>query len=75
MTDGLDDETPALTRTGGAAVRTARRVSMADVARVAGVSAQTVSRVSNGHPGVVEATSPDRSKATGVTVTVADVPE
>ncbi|BCJ48870.1 LacI family transcriptional regulator [Actinoplanes sp. NBRC 14428] len=31
-------------------------VSMADVARVAGVSAQTVSRVSNGHPGVVEAT-------------------
>ncbi|WP_129843749.1 LacI family DNA-binding transcriptional regulator [Streptomyces sp. RFCAC02] len=29
---------------------------MADVARLAGVSAQTVSRVSNGHPGVVEAT-------------------
>ncbi|WP_225848175.1 LacI family DNA-binding transcriptional regulator [Streptomyces sp. HPF1205] len=29
---------------------------MADVARLAGVSAQTVSRVSNGHPGVVEST-------------------
>ncbi|AXG82269.1 LacI family DNA-binding transcriptional regulator [Streptomyces paludis] len=29
---------------------------MADVARRAGVSSQTVSRVSNGHPGVVEAT-------------------
>ena len=34
----------------------ARRVSMADVARRAGVSAQTVSRVSNGYPGVVEST-------------------
>ncbi|WP_347568613.1 LacI family DNA-binding transcriptional regulator [Isoptericola sp. AK164] len=33
-----------------------RRVSMADVARRAGVSSQTVSRVSNGYPGVVEAT-------------------
>jgi len=33
-----------------------RRVSMADVARRAGVSAQTVSRVSNGYPGVVAAT-------------------
>ncbi|WP_181727605.1 LacI family DNA-binding transcriptional regulator [Streptomyces sp. PT12] len=29
---------------------------MADVARLAGVSSQTVSRVSNGHPGVVEST-------------------
>ncbi|MET0423722.1 MAG: LacI family DNA-binding transcriptional regulator [Actinoplanes sp.] len=29
---------------------------MADVARLAGVSSQTVSRVSTGHPGVVEAT-------------------
>jgi len=33
-----------------------RRVSMADVARRAGVSAQTVSRVSTGHQGVVEST-------------------
>lgn len=33
-----------------------QRVSMADVARRAGVSSQTVSRVSNGHPGVVDST-------------------
>jgi len=33
-----------------------KRVSMADVAHRAGVSAQTVSRVANGFPGVVDAT-------------------
>jgi DNA-binding LacI/PurR family transcriptional regulator len=33
-----------------------QRVSMADVARRAGVSSQTVSRVSNGRPGVVDTT-------------------
>ncbi|MFD7691665.1 LacI family DNA-binding transcriptional regulator, partial [Streptomyces sp. NPDC059781] len=46
--------------TGGAARRTrggARTTaSMADVARLAGVSSQTVSRVSNGYPGVTEET-------------------
>lgn len=36
--------------------RRVKRVSMADVARVAGVSSQTVSRVSNGDPVVVAAT-------------------
>lgn len=44
---------------GTPAKRAARRghsASMADVARVAGVSSQTVSRVSNGYPGVTEET-------------------
>jgi DNA-binding LacI/PurR family transcriptional regulator len=36
--------------------RQSRGVSMADVARLAGVSSQTVSRVSTGHPGVAEST-------------------
>jgi DNA-binding LacI/PurR family transcriptional regulator len=44
---------------GGSGVPGGRRkqhVSMADVAKLAGVSSQTVSRVSNGHASVVEAT-------------------
>ena len=36
--------------------RRKQRVSMADVAKLAGVSSQTVSRVSNGHPSVIEST-------------------
>jgi DNA-binding LacI/PurR family transcriptional regulator len=38
------------------AVRRKQQVSMADVAKLAGVSAQTVSRVSNGSPDVIEST-------------------
>jgi DNA-binding LacI/PurR family transcriptional regulator len=40
----------------GRSRRRAKQVSMADVAKLAGVSSQTVSRVSNGHPGVVGTT-------------------
>ncbi|WP_020523740.1 LacI family DNA-binding transcriptional regulator [Catelliglobosispora koreensis] len=40
-----------------------RRISMADVARLAGVSSQTVSRVSNGHPSVIGTTREQVLKA------------
>ncbi|MFE7106404.1 LacI family DNA-binding transcriptional regulator [Streptomyces sp. NPDC057575] len=51
---GAADSAPA--RGGAGGRRRAQSASMADVARVAGVSAQTVSRVSNGFPGVNEET-------------------
>ncbi|MFI5554630.1 LacI family DNA-binding transcriptional regulator [Streptomyces sp. NPDC051738] len=44
------------TRTRRRAARPRQGASMADVARVAGVSSQTVSRVSNGFPGVTDET-------------------
>ncbi len=47
---------PAATSAPGSGGRRKQRVSMADVAKLAGVSSQTVSRVSNGHPNVVEST-------------------
>jgi len=56
MTAGTDDGVTLQARGRAAEAGRARRASMADVARAAGVSAQTVSRVSNGKPGVVEAT-------------------
>ncbi|GAA2352257.1 LacI family DNA-binding transcriptional regulator [Streptomyces cuspidosporus] len=43
-------------RAGARADRRVQRASMADVARLAGVSSQTVSRVSNGYSGVTEET-------------------
>lgn len=46
----------ALTRTGDQSARRRQSASMADVARLAGVSSQTVSRVSNGYAGVTEET-------------------
>lgn len=51
---GATDSAPGRGRTD--ARRRAHNASMADVARVAGVSSQTVSRVSNGFPGVNEET-------------------
>ncbi|ONK09757.1 LacI family DNA-binding transcriptional regulator [Streptomyces sp. MP131-18] len=56
MAEPVDSEGSPSPPAAGPAARRVRRVSMADVARLAGVSSQTVSRVSNGHPTVVEAT-------------------
>lgn len=50
------DKDRARTRTGRRTARRTQRASMADVARLAGVSSQTVSRVSNGYAGVTEET-------------------
>lgn len=47
---------PARNRTDSADAASGRRVSMADVAALAGVSQQTVSRVANGHSNVNEQT-------------------
>lgn len=55
-TDGRAPAAGGTGAPGAAQAHRRRRVSMADVARRAGVSSQTVSRVSNGHPGVVDAT-------------------
>ena len=52
---GRDDDA-ARPEGAGARGRRKRGASMADVAQLAGVSAQTVSRVSNGFPGVVAST-------------------
>ncbi|HLL65763.1 MAG TPA: LacI family DNA-binding transcriptional regulator [Micromonosporaceae bacterium] len=51
-----DDAPPGDGRSSGGIPQRHRRVSMADVAAAAGVSAQTVSRVSTGHSGVVAST-------------------